>query len=168
MSWSKRLQILSFSAIALAGAPLLAACTLTPVYSGRLAETGAIALAYAKPVTRLDQIIYQELSLRFGRSDSPAAALATVSTSVGGARLGDTVTANPNISYQVTVTATLAITHPDNPEAEPLVLTRKATADYQRGAQILNDQFSYDEASERAAKSAAESLRLAILATLTR
>ena len=48
------------------------------------------------------------------------------------------------------------------------MLTRRATANYQTGAQILNDQSAYAEASERAAKSAAESLRLAILATLTR
>ncbi|MDB5586847.1 MAG: hypothetical protein JWP26_1817 [Devosia sp.] len=166
MLWSKRLQILSFSAIALVGTPLLAACTLTPVYSGRLAENPNLELAFAAPTSRLDQVVIQELALRFGKS--PTAPVATVSTSASGTTLVDTVTANPNKTYEVTVTATLTIEQNNDPKAKPLVLTRRATANYQTGAQILNDQSAYTEASERAAKSAAESLRLAILATLTR
>jgi hypothetical protein len=168
MSWSKHLQILSFSTIVLAGVPLLAACTLTPVYSGRLAEANAIEFAYAKPASRLDQVVYQELSLRFGNSDSATAPLAKVITSSTRGRLVDTVTANPNKAYEVTVTATLTIQARDGSTAEPIVITRRATAGYNHGVQVLNDQFAADEASERAAKSAAESLRLAILATLTR
>lgn len=166
MLWSKRLQILSFSAVVLVGTPLLAACTLTPVYSGRLAENANLELSFAPPISRLDQVVYQELSLRFGKS--PTAPLATVQTSVSTTTLVDTVTANPNKTYEVTVTATLTIEQNHDPKAKPLVLTRRATANYQTGAQILNDQSAYTEASERAAKSAAESLRLAILATLTR
>ena len=166
MLWSKRLQILSFSAVALVGTPLLAACTMTPVYSGRLAENPNLELAFAAPTNRLDQVVYQELSLRFG--NSPTAPLAKVQTSASGTTLVDTITANPNKTYEVTVTATLTIEQNNDPKAKPLVLTRRATANYQTGAQILNDQSAYTEASERAAKSAAESLRLAILATLTR
>jgi hypothetical protein len=166
MLWSKRLQILSFSAMALVGAPLLAACTLTPVYSGRLAENANLELAFAAPTNRLDQVVIQELALRFGKS--PTAPLATVQTSASATTLVNTVTANPNKTYEVTVTATLTIEQNNDPKAKPLVLTRRATANYQTGAQILNDQSAYTEASEHAAKSAAESLRLAILATLTR
>jgi hypothetical protein len=169
MLWSKRLQILGFSAIALLGTPLLAACTLTPVYSGRLAETATLDLAFAKPATRLDQIVTQELAFRFGNSDAPGTRQATISTSASAAALVNTVTANPNKAYEVTITATLTITRPDAPASEkPLILVRQATAGYQTGAQILNDQSAYGEAAERAAKAAAESLRLAVLATLVR
>ena len=168
MSWSKRLKVLSFSIIALGGVPLLAACTLTPVYSGRLAEQPSLELAYASPASRLDQVVYQELSLRLGHSDAETAPLAKVVTSVAAARLADTATVNPNKSYEVTVTAKLTITRRDGSAAAPIVLTRMATAGYQVGAQIINDQASFSEASERAARSAAESLRLAVLAALMR
>jgi LPS-assembly lipoprotein len=168
MLWSKRLQILGFSVIALAGVPWLAACTLTPVYSGRLAESPNLNLAFAKPSTRLDQIVYQELSLRFGKSDSETAPLASVVTSASSLALVNTYTANPNKTYEVTVTATLRITRRDGTDEPPIVLTRQATANYQLGNQILNDNSSSIEAGERAAKAAAESLRLAILAALSR
>ncbi|MDB5530830.1 MAG: hypothetical protein JWR51_3933 [Devosia sp.] len=166
MLWSKHLKVIGFSAALLVAAPLLAACTLTPVYSGRLAENANLELAFAAPTSRLDQVVIQELALRFGKS--PTAPLATVSTTASATTLVNTVTANPNKAYEVTVTATLTIEQNNDPKAKPLVLTRRATANYQTGAQILNDQSAYTEASERAAKSAAESLRLAILATLTR
>jgi len=168
MSWSKRFHRLSFLAVAIVGTPLLAACTLTPVYSGRLAETGAITFAYTKPSSRLEQVIYQELSLRFPSSDSETVPLATVRVGVAGGRLVDTITLDPNKDFEVTVTATLTIQSRDGGNAAPVVITRKATAGFTRGAQILSDQFAFAEASERAAKSAAESLRIAILATLTR
>jgi hypothetical protein len=167
MSWSKRLRVLSFSMLALGGAPLLAACTLTPVYSDRIAEDANLAFVYAAPNSRLEQIVYQELSLRFGKSTAPNAPLATVTVGVSGAATVNTATVNPNSnSYNVTVTATLTLTQRGGGEAAPVVLTRRATAGYSTGAQVLNDQFAFSEASERAAKSAAESLRLAILATL--
>jgi hypothetical protein len=157
---------LSFSGAALIAAPWLAGCTLTPVYSGRVAENANLELSFAAPRSRLDQVVAQELALRFG--SSPTAPLATVQTSASATTLVDTVSASPNKTYEVTVTATLSIEQNNDPKAKPLVLTRRATANYQTGAQVLNDQFAYAEASERAAKSAAESLRLAILATLTR
>lgn len=168
MSWSKPFQIISFSTLALAAAPLLTACTLTPVYSGRLAENPNLELAFSAPRSRLDQIVYQELSLRFGKSTSPRAPLATVQASASGIAQVNAVTVNPNKDYEVTVTATLSVQQRDGSTAAPLVLTRRATANYTAGAQILNDQFAYTEAAERAARSAAESLRLAILATLAR
>jgi hypothetical protein len=168
MLWSKRLQILGFSVIALAAVPWLGACTLTPVYSGRLAESPDLNLAFAKPATRLDQIIYQELSLRFGSSDSETAPLASVVTSVSTVALVNTVTANPNKTYEVTVAATLTISRRDGTNERPIVVTRQATANYQLGVQILNDNSASIEATERAAKAAAESLRLAVLAALSR
>ena len=168
MLWSKRLSVLSFALAAIVGMPLLAACTLTPVYSGRLAENPNLNLAYAKPATRLDQVVYQELSLRLGSSASETAPLVKVVTSSSAGSIVNTATANPNKSYEVTVVATLTITSRDGSDSEPLTLVRQATASYQLGAQILNDAASQSEASERAAKSAAESLRLAILAALSR
>ena len=168
MSCSKRLRILGFSLLAGAAMPLLAACSMTPVYSGHLAENPSLELAYAAPNGRLEQIITQELALRFGRSTSPTAPLVTVSANAGSAALVNTVTANPNEAHEVTVTATLTITQRDGSTSKPLTLTRRASAGYQAGAQVLNDQFAYSEASERAAKAVSESLRLALLATMAR
>ncbi|WP_375451089.1 hypothetical protein [uncultured Devosia sp.] len=168
MSWSKQFQILGFSALTLVGASALAACTLSPVYSGRLAQSANLELAFADPTTRLSQIVYQELSFRFGQTDAATARLATISTGASASRLVDTETEDPNEAYEVTVTASVSIAQRNGSAAPPVALTRQATAGYEVGAQVLNDQSSYNAAAERAAKSAAESLRLAILATLVR
>lgn len=169
MLWSKHLKILGFSAIALIGMPILAACTLTPVYSGRLAQANTLNLTFAEPATRLDQIIIQDLALHFGNSDAAGAHLVTVRSSAGAKGLFNTNTADPNKAYAVTVTAILTIAPPaDQADAAPITLTRRATASYESGVQVLNDQSAATEASERAAKAAAESLRLAVLANFVR
>lgn len=158
-------------AIALAGAVFcvaatLGACSFTPVYGGnsRLAAQSTLNFAYAKPSSRLEQVIYQELALRFGASTSPAAPLATVSVTSSATRVGYSVTDNPNKTARMTVTAKLVITPSGGGTAAPIEITRQASADYTGSDQILASNTAADEASERAAKAAAESLRLAILA----
>lgn len=146
----------------------LAACSFTPVYSGALAGQGSLDLAFASPNSRLEQVVYQELSLRLGRSTSPTAPLATVSVTSGARDMLVTKTTNPAKPVEVKVTATLTITARDGSDLPPQSYSRSASADYTRIGQVLADNAAATEAAERAAKSAAESLRLAVLASLTR
>lgn len=160
-------------AIACAGllacsAMMLGACSFSPVYSGTLASQPMLDLAFAKPTTRLEQVVYQELALRFGSSDAPTAPLATVSVSSSAGGIGMSATSNPNTLYRTIVTATLTIARRDGTGAEPMTFTRQATAEYTTSGQVLADTAAANEAAERAAKAAAESLRLAMLASLSR
>ena len=168
MSLSKPWRRILFAGFALAMATALGACSFTPVYSGTLASQPMLDLAYAKPASRLEQVIYQQLALRFGSSDAATAPLATVSAGSSAATVGLSVTANPNKLSRMTVTATLTITPRDGSATAPITFTRVASADYTTSGQVLADTAAAEEAAERAAKAAAESLRLAVLASLSR
>lgn len=168
MSWSKALRHSVLAGIILGLPVALGACSFSPVYSGTLAAQPGLNLAYAKPTSRLQQIIYQELALRFGRSDSETAPLVTVSASGSAAEMMVTPTTNPAKPLMVTVTATLTVTARDGSDTPPRSFTRSATADYTRSGQVMADNAAAENAAERAARSAAESLRLALLAALSR
>lgn len=168
MSWSKPLRRIVFACILLGLGTALGACSFSPVYSGALASQPMLDLAYAKPTSRVEQVIYQELALRFGSSDSPTAPLATVVASVAAADTMLSATANPAKAVEATVTATLTIAARDGSVTPPQSFTRTATAGYTRSGQVLADNAAAADAAERAAKAAAESLRLAVLAALSR
>ena len=171
MLWSEAshpLHRILFASLVLGLAATLGACSFSPVYSGALASQPLLDLAYAKPNSRLDQVIYQELALRFGSSAAATAPLATVSASASAGDMMLSATANPAKAVEVTVTVTLTITPRDGSATPPQSFTRMATANYTRTGQILADNAAAAEAAERAAKSAAESLRLAVLAALSR
>lgn len=168
MSWSKPLRRIAVAALVLGIGAALGACSFSPVYSGALASQPLLNLAYAKPNSRLEQVIYQELALRFGSSDLATAPLATVTVSSLAPDMMLSATANPAKAVEVTVTATLTISQRDGGTAKPQTFTRMASADYTRSGQVLADNAAAAEAAERAAKSAAESLRLAVLAALSR
>ena len=64
MSFSSRTIRNVLSVLVLLGATGLAGCTsYTPVYGNGGANMAQASFQYAKPVNRLDQIIYQELTL---------------------------------------------------------------------------------------------------------
>lgn len=169
MSWSKTMRSLALTATLLVSGALLGACSFQPVYSGALTSQPLLNLAYAKPANRLEQIVYQELSLRLGSSTSETAPLAQVSVSVGLGGIGGlTATGNPSAPSRATATATLTITQRDGSTTKPLVITRVAIAQYSTNSQVFANNTAATEAGERAAKSAAESLRLAVLAALSR
>jgi len=169
MSWSSALRPFLLTVLIAGTGLALGACSgFTPVYSGTLAEQPSLALAFAKPRNRLEQLVYQELALRFGSSDAETAPLATVSAQGSSGALGLSSTANPNKLSRMTVTAQLTITQRDGSSAAPIVLTRQASADYTTSGQVLADTAAGNEAAERAARAAAESLRLALLAALSR
>lgn len=177
MSWSEAagstkllrggLRLLAVAGL-LAAPVVLGACTFSPVYSGTVASQPMLNLAYAKPTSRLEQVVYQELALRFGSSDAPTAPLAKVTVSPSASLIGRSSTTNPNSLYRSTVTVTLTITRRDGTADEPIIFIREASAEYTTSAQVVADTASANEAAERAAKAAAESLRLAMLASLSR
>ncbi|MBU1307703.1 MAG: hypothetical protein KKF33_19545 [Alphaproteobacteria bacterium] len=168
MSWSKSLRAPLLTGLMLATGAILGACSFSPVYSGTLASQPSLNLAYAKPKTRLEQVVYQELSLRLGESTSEMAPLASVTVSNSASDVMVTATADPAKAVRMVVTAVLTIAPRDGTDAKPMVFSRTATAQYTRNGQVLADNAAADEASERAARSAAESLRLAVLASLSR
>ena len=168
MSWSRPLRRIVFAGLVLGVGAALGACSFSPVYSGALASQPLLDLAYAKPTNRLEQVIYQELALRFGSSDAATAPLATVVASSSVTTTMLSATGDPNKALEVSVTATLTIAPRDGSVTPAQSFTRTATASYSRSGQVLADNAAAAEAAERAAKSAAESLRLAVLAALSR
>ena len=165
LSRLKGLALIVPLALASAG---LGACSFQPVYSGRLAENPQLQLAYAEPKTRLEQIVYSELSFRLGKASSPTAPLVTASVTTSGTEPYLSATANPNKPREMTVTATLTITPRDGVDTKPITITRVAKAQHTRSGQVLADEAAMIEAQERAARSVAESLRLAVLAALAK
>lgn len=145
-------------------APVLAVAgctTLTPVYSDAAMAEAKYAFNFAQPRSRLDQIAYQELALRFpaGKPDSP---LLTVSVSSGGRTLTRSATVNPVTNREAIAYGTVVIT--DGFGKRLFAASRNASASYQTNGQVFADTEAYRSASEQAARAVTESLRLAILA----
>lgn len=153
----------------MSAAAIVSGCSsFKPVYGDASNVQGSMNFAYAKPNSRLEQLVYQELSLRLGSSDSATAPLASVTVGAGAADLVLSQTANPNKPKEITATATLTITPRDGSGAPVQTYTRRATANYTTSGQVLADKTAENDAAERATKAAAESLRLAVLAGLSR
>lgn len=140
----------------------LGGCTLTPVYGDAAATNAALTLAYAEPSSRLEQIVYQELSGRFGTGGAGApvfsASVAVSTTSIG---LSDVP--SPVTNQQVVATIAYSVTR------DGVVLTsgsRSATSGYQTTGQIVADQAAQAGAQEQATRAAAETVRLALIAAL--
>lgn len=133
----------------------LAACSFAPVYGS---GARSYNLQFASPETRLEQIVYQDLVTRFGRSTDPQALL--VSVAVSNSNL-------PGTSLQ----GDIRITRPDLSgltEGEILYrATRTATASSQNVSQRLAAQQANVDAAERAAHQLAEAVRLTLLGVLT-
>ncbi|MEO6013474.1 MAG: LPS assembly lipoprotein LptE [Devosia sp.] len=164
-SFSRGLRIAAWSIVL--SAPLaLAACTgLTPIYGqgGLSAET--VEVRFASPNSRLEQTIYNDLSLRFrkGGEDAP---LVRVSASAAARALTNNIVTRPGDHNQMVVTATVTVTDSDG--ASLLSVTRTASADYTTSAQSLANQQTDETVSLQAAHLVADTLRLEILAALSK
>lgn len=163
----------SFSAVSRKGLILLALCgalglsgcsSFRPVYGDNGIASERMELSYGKPASRLDQVVYQEFVLRFGRTQDPNAPRLTVTTTSSGKALTRTSIAKPATQYEVAVSATAILTTADGRQV--FSGTRRATASYASVGQVLADTEAANEAGERAAREAAEGLRLAILGAL--
>jgi len=169
MSWSSALRPVVLAGLVLSAGAALGACSFAPVYrSATPLSQSELNLAYAEPTTRLEQIIYQDLALRLGSSDAATAPLVSVATTTSAARVGLSATGNPNTLNRLTLTATLTVTQRDGSDAAPIRFTRQASAEYSTSGQVLADTAAANDAAARAARAAAESLRLTLLAALSR
>lgn len=151
--------------LALLGAGAMSGCSsFRPVYGDNGVVSERIELAYGKPTSRLDQIIYQDLALKFGKSssaDAPRLSVTAIASSRGLTRTG---AVKPATQQEATVVATAVLTTADG----RVVFNgkRSASAGYVTVGQVLADTEAANEAQERAAREVGELLRLAILGAL--
>ena len=153
-------------ALALLGAGTLAACSgFTPVYGERGIGVEQHAFRYDKPASRLDQIIYQELVLKLGRSTDYSVPLLRVTTTSAVRDLTKTSVANPASQKEAVVTARIELVDADGTMA--FTATRSSSALFTADrAQALAETEAEKEAKERAAKELAETVRLTLLGAL--
>lgn len=167
MSWSRLLlrKCLILLAIAVAAGALSACSGFRPVYGDAYAPVTRHTFTYADPGSRLDQIIYTELRLRLGpASTSPDALRIHVTTYTTAEDLTRTAVTKPATTAELTVTATVTVVDADGETI--LAGTRRQSALYTTIGQVLADNAARTDAGERAAKTLAETVRLAILGAL--
>lgn len=154
-------------ALALAVLPALSACSgFTPVYGTNQLTNAKLELAISPPSNRVEQIIYQDLTLRFTQSSDPALPKLSVQAySAASAPLNNTVTA-AHTEAQATVTATVTLT--DSTGKVLFNGTRAQSADYTNGSQVLANNQAYSDAVTRAAHLLADGIRLAVLGALAK
>jgi len=151
--------------LALVSTTALAACSgFTPVYGERSIGVERHAFRYDKPATRLDQIIYQELVLKLGRSSDPSVPLVRVTTSSSVRDLTRSNVTRPSKQRQATVSALIELV--DAGGKVTFSATRSAAALFASDSQALADTEAEREAKERAAAELAETVRLTLLGAL--
>ena len=142
----------------------LAACTgLRPVYQYGEADAERMAVRFGSPASRVEQIIYNELKLRFVKG-GPDAPLVTISASPTSRALTQGTITTPATQNEAIVAATVTVTSADGDTL--LSVTRTSTADYTTSPQAFANQEAPEEAQRRAAKLVADTLRLEIYAAL--
>ena len=153
-------------ALGLLGATTLAGCSgLTPVYGERGLGAERVALRYDAPRNRLEQIIYQDLALRLGKSSDPSSPRVVITTTNAARDLTKSSVVRPSEQNEAVVTATIRLIGPD--DAVLLNTTRSAAALYSTDRQALASSEAENEAYERAARSLAETIRLTLLGALS-
>ena len=145
--------------------PLSACSGLRPVYEYGDADAERMAVQFGSPTSRVEQVIYNELKLRFvkGGRDSP---LVTISASATGRALTQGTITTPASQNEAIVAATVTVTSADGDTL--LSATRTATADYTTSPQAFANQEAPIEAQRRAARLVADSLRLEIYGALSK
>lgn len=165
MSSSRAAFRVALLGLALIAPVALAGCTsFRPVYGESGIGAERVALSYAKPTTRLEQIIYQDLALNLGRD--AAGPLLTVATSASSRALTRSDVTRPSQQREAVVTATIEVK-----DREGLVVfagERSAAASYSVNEQGLADTEALRNAEERAARALAETIRLTLIAALAR
>lgn len=152
-------------ASALTTVTMLTACSgFTPVYGERGIGVERHAFRYDKPASRLDQIIYQDLALRLGRSTDPAVPLVRVTTSSRSRDLTRSDVTRPSEQREAVVTAQIELVGADGKVA--FQVSRSAAALYSTDSQALAASEAQQDAEERAAKELAETVRLTLIGAL--
>src|SRR5437868_4211212 len=109
--WSSSGLRIAGLAVALVAAPSLTACSgLTPVY-GTQADTQHFALIYAKPNSRFEQVVYEDLALKLGKAVSNAPTLSINLTAISRDLTSNDLHPNlPATQEQEEVTAAIRLT----------------------------------------------------------
>lgn len=149
----------------LLGAVTLSGCTsFRPVYGETGIGAERIALNYAKPASRLDQIITQDLIVRLGSTSDPSAPAFVVRTSTSTRQLTRTNVTKPATQWEVLVTANYTVSLDGRTVTNG---SRQASAAYSANGQVLADEAALKDATERAGHAVAETIRLSILGALS-
>lgn len=152
-------------ALALLGTGALSACSgLTPVYGERGLVSATPALRYAKPESRLDQIVYQQLALKLGRAGDADQPLVTIHTRATSRDLTRSDVRRPSQQREAIVTADIEVTSASGTVL--LKAQRSASALFAEDRQVLAATEAEREAGERAARQLAETIRLTLLGAL--
>ncbi len=144
--------------------PLLAGCSFSPLYGGDTATDMGAGFAYAEPTNRYEQIIYQELAFHLGTDPSADAPLVTVDANMLSRRVGRTSPGSVLTVYEALVTANLFVDSRGQETTRLMSVTRFAGANYEISGQVAADRAAKDNASERAARAVADTLRLLLAA----
>lgn len=163
MSLFDRIGRNALLALALSAPLLASACTMAPVYADRATAESTYRLSYAAPQSRLDQIVYQELGLRFGTGNGPDVPHLTVAVTASSRALGRSATVDPVKTSESTATAVVTLVR----DGKVLFSgTRKATASYTYRGQAFADRAASTSADEQAARALADIIRLTVIAAL--
>lgn len=164
MSSSSALLRAGLLALTLALPVTLAACSsFRPVYGENGIGAERIALNYAKPTNRLEQIIYQDLALALGKDDN-GPQLSVVTTSSARALTRSDVS-RPSRQREAVVSAEITVR--DVAGAVLFSGTRSAAAGYSADGQGLADAEARRNAEEQAARELAEIIRLTLIGALS-
>lgn len=141
----------------------LAGCTsFAPVYGDRAGVSpAAMSFNFAPPENRLEQIIINELSLTFPATPTEGSPILEVTASTASTPAGMSNAVITGRIIQTRVAATVTITKGD----EVFTITRFTDTGYKAGDLVPVDLASASGSEETAARSTAELLRAAILAT---
>lgn len=147
-------------------APLaVAGCSsLKPVYGDNGIGAERVALSYAKPTTRLEQIIYQDLALSLGKA--AGAPLLTVMTTTSNRKLTRSDVTRPSAQRETVVSAEIELKGTDGTVL--FAGERSAAASYSVDGQGLADTEALRNAEEQAARALAETIRLTLIGVLAR
>ena len=151
----------------LIGPLALAGCTgLTPVYGDNGLGAHRVQIAYNAPNNRLEQVIYNDLSLKLGSDQGGSAAKLSVSASQRTVALTNDTVSSPALQRQMIVTAAVTLVGRDGVVLYSGALSQ--TADYTIGAQAFANQEAAANAAENAARLLADTIRLKVLAALVK
>jgi LPS-assembly lipoprotein len=152
--------------VLLCGTTLAACSSFTPVYGDHGISAERVAFNYAKPASRLDQIIYQNLKLRLGSVAGPNDPTVRVTTTTRTLDLTESVVVRPSSAEEAVVTARIEVV--DASGRTIYTATRSANAAYMIDNQALSQAEAEIDAENRAAEALAETIRLTLIGALAK
>jgi len=159
-------SLFAFKAIIfiLASTLLLSACSFAPIYGNKGQINNMSNLSYAKPNTRLEQIIYQDLKLKLGEKANSS--LVTIIVSNSTKSVARTSNSTPFTIIETILNATISVT--DAKDASIIFSgKRRASASYSTNGQRIADLKAFEDANKKAALELAQIIRLTLIGALS-